>query len=342
MVVLILFAVVGTACNAFAQPTLAPFPTAVISTSIPPTVALPTATLPPSLPGVPTLAPQPQPQVTLTSPTQTNQPQAKRISFAPGATSATVQGNLAPNSADVYVLRASAGQMMTAIITDTQGQVVLIIAGADGTVLKPEQDSTTGFRGTLPTTQDYIFTIRSLDIIASNYALQVTISSLAQEAPTPPTQLSVTPTRIAFPPGGTSATIQGTLPAFGLNPYVLRAFAGQTLTVNLTTNPAGIGFLVIYGADGNVLISDHAGAQTWSGALPTTQDYNIHVRTGPDVASYTLQVIIPPVSTIDPRPVPKRISFAPGATTATVQGNLATTMPDVYVLRASAGQVMAA
>jgi hypothetical protein len=136
--------------------------------------------------------------------------------------------------------------------------------------------------------------------------------------------------------------MQGTLPAFGLIPYVLRAFAGQTMTVNLTTNPAGKGFLVIYGADGDVLISDHAGAQTWSGTLPTTQDYNIHVRTGPDAASYTLQVSIPPGSAIDPRPAPKRISFAPGATTATMQGNLTATMPDVYVLRASAGQVMAA
>ena len=53
--------------------------------------------------------------------------------------------------------------------------------------------------------------------------------------------------------------------------------------------------LIIFGADGNVLISDHAGATNWRGKLPTTQDYNIDVRAyGNAPATYNLVVTIPP------------------------------------------------
>jgi hypothetical protein len=53
--------------------------------------------------------------------------------------------------------------------------------------------------------------------------------------------------------------------------------------------------LIIYGADGNVLMSDHAGASTWRGTLPTTQDYYIDTRSvGSSVVPFTLQVTIPP------------------------------------------------
>ena len=57
---------------------------------------------------------------------------------------------------------------------------------------------------------------------------------------------------------------------------------------------AGV-FLIIWGADGTVLISDHAGATTWSGAVPSKQDYFISVRAvGGAAATYTLKVTIPP------------------------------------------------
>ncbi len=76
--------------------------------------------------------------------------------------------------------------------------------------------------------------------------------------------------------------------------YVLRALAGQTMTVNTSASQGQV-ILIIFGADGNVLISDHAGATTWNGVLPSTQDYIIDVRSVGDVtSSYSLQVTIPP------------------------------------------------
>ena len=98
------------------------------------------------------------------------------------------------------------------------------------------------------------------------------------------------PTRIQFAPGAISAQVQGSLAAGGVSRYVLSAAAGQEMTVNLADSSAGVSaILVIWGADGTVLISDHADATIWVGQLPSTQDYYIHVRSvAGDAVDYTL------------------------------------------------------
>ena len=140
----------------------------------------------------------------------------------------------------------------------------------------------------MPTTQDYLIDTRSIGNAAVSFTLTVTIPPLG-EAPTP------TPKRISFPPGGTTATAQSTLGVNGMDRWVLRALAGQTMTVNTSTTQGQV-ILIIFGVqDGNVLISDHAGATSWTGVLPSTEDYYIDVRSvGSVAANYTLQVTIPP------------------------------------------------
>lgn len=66
------------------------------------------------------------------------------------------------------------------------------------------------------------------------------------------------------------------------------------MTVQVSSAQANV-IVIIYGADGNVLISDHAGATNWTGQLPTTQDYIIDTRSvGDAVVNFTLTVTIPP------------------------------------------------
>ncbi len=66
------------------------------------------------------------------------------------------------------------------------------------------------------------------------------------------------------------------------------------MSVSVTSTQGPV-ILIVYGADGNVLMSDHAGASTFRGTLPTTQDYYIDTRSvGSDVVPFTLQVTIPP------------------------------------------------
>lgn len=111
------------------------------------------------------------------------------------------------------------------------------------------------------------------------------------------------PERITFAPGAISSEVQGTLAAGGLAQYVLSAMAGQEMTVYLLTDnrEEENAALVIWGADGTVLISDHAGATTWTGVLPATQDYYIDVSSLVDTpVAYTLEVIIPPAGDTPP------------------------------------------
>ncbi len=323
--------VLGTGCALIAPaPTRLPvFPTATFA----PTSPASTATLAPAPPpGTPTLAPQPP----TTAPQSTANPaaQAKRINFQPGGTVATLQGNLTPNGIDRYVLRALAGQTMTVNFAPSAENLTLQISGADGSVLASGAAHISTWSGLLTSTQDYFITVLSNAAAPAAYTLQVTILPLGF-TPAPDE-----PRRIAFPPGGTTATIQGATATPGQDRFVLRALAGQTMLVSITA-PQGPAIVIIYGADGDVLISDHAGATSWSGQLRTTQDYFIDTRSvGNAVVPFTLTVTIPPPGAEAPTPTPKRISFLPGGTTAIMQSALASNDIDRWVLRALAGQTM--
>lgn len=204
----------------------------------------------------------------------------ERIQFATGATSALLRGGLPPAGAHNYVLKAAAGQAMTVQLTAAHGLGLIVIWGADGTVLISDHADATEWSGVLPSTQDYYIDVRSIaDASLIDYALQIII-----------------PARIQFAPGATSAVVSGSAPPAETVSYMLGAMGGQTMTVYLNVIQ-GVGLIIIWGADGTVLISDHADATEWSGVLPSTQDYYIDVRSaagGPPL-KYTLQVIIPPL-----------------------------------------------
>ena len=108
--------------------------------------------------------------------------------------------------------------------------------------------------------------------------------------------------RIVFAPGEVRAREHGEVLAGGFDHYVLSAMADQEMTVTLldavgevmATDALAV---VIWGADGTVLISSHADALGWSGALPFTQDYYIDVKSiSAQPVAYILDVIIPPAS----------------------------------------------
>jgi hypothetical protein len=128
--------------------------------------------------------------------------------------------------------------------------------------------------------------------------------------------------------------------ANGVDRYVLRVLAGQTMIVNFT--PAADNVTIqISGADGSVLAS--GGAKFTSGTFPLsdTQDYFITVLSSRNTpTNYTLQVTVPPKEA--PTPTPKRITFATGAISTTVQAKLAINDMDRWVIRVQAGQTMTA
>jgi hypothetical protein len=154
-----------------------------------------------------------------------------------------------------------------------QQGIGVAVYGIDGTVLQSPMGGLPGFRGTLPSTQDYILALAAQDGAVS-YTMNVII-----------------PIRIQFAPGATSATIQGRLAAQETQHYVLHAMANQLLQVTVT--PERAVRLSIYGVDGTVLRSGMGGPATFSGRLPSTQDYLLDLSAGSQPVAYTLSVSIP-------------------------------------------------
>ncbi len=257
---------------------------------------------------------------------------AKRIVFPAGATTVAVQGRIAANGIDRWVLRALGGQTLSAQLAFSAGQGVLVVWGANGSVLQSDRAGASAFNGVLPTTQDYFIDVRGSSSVPTSYTLTITVPPLSAS--------QFTTRRIQFPPGATTVSVQGQLAASGMDRWVLRALGGQTLSAQLTFT-FGQAILIVFGADGNVLQSDHAGSSSFTGVLPTTQDYIIDVRGNPNgPTNYTLTITVPPLSA--PQFTTRRIVFPVGATTVSVQGQLAASGMDRWVLRALGGQTLTA
>lgn len=159
----------------------------------------------------------------------------------------------------------------------------------------------------------------------------------------PPPSSASRPQRIQFAPNATSATIQGQVEPFDRNQYVLRAMAGQTMYVDLRSGGGRANFAISGVSDGQPYKRLENEARSFSFTLPRSQDYLITVGAADVGAAYTLFVSITgstrPANT--PLPVrPVRVNFAPGATSASLQGFLAPGGQNQYLLRAQAGQTM--
>jgi peptidoglycan/xylan/chitin deacetylase (PgdA/CDA1 family)/heat shock protein HslJ len=120
-------------------------------------------------------------------------------------------------------------------------------------------------------------------------------------------RLDVPQQRVEFESGTTSATYQGDITFNGIHTYKVRALAGQTMTVTLTS-PHDDVLLSIFGVDGAVSASIFSELTQWTGELPVTQDYTINaVAVGSDTP-YTLQVEIVGeaelLPTVEPTPPP--------------------------------------
>jgi LysM repeat protein len=194
-----------------------------------------------------------------------------RISFASGGTAAAVSGQIGANSRHAYLLNASANQTLEVTLNAPAG-FTLAIYGADGVTVKAAS-STLTFRGVLPRSQDYALVISSGGS-AADYSLSVDV-----------------PRRISFASGATSASLTGTVPANLSQYFILRASNGQTL--NVTATPDNQLQLTIYGVDGTVLKSGMGEGASFSGTLPSTQDYILVLKSANQAVSFTLNVSIP-------------------------------------------------
>ena len=148
------------------------------------------------------------------------------------------------------------------------------------------------------------------------------------------------PIRIQFPKGATSDKIEGYVEPGTPVLYVLRAAAGQTMTIQPTAAKGSVQVSIL-GADRKPL-GTVTSPQKWSVVLPASQDYylTVSVPKGGAGTNYTLTIAIvgKPGEPTSPENEPTVIRFDAGATTTQVSGQVKPGGSVTYTLNAKAGQ----
>lgn len=247
------------------------------------TQQMPTAVAPGGIPVVQitpiaTLGQQPRPSTAVpTVPTVPAQTGATRILFDRFATSKVTYGNLALGETKSFVLQVGGGQILMVDVGSPNTDVFLRIIAQNGTILLDSGMGIgqTAWQGRIFVTQDI-----TVQVIARNSATSFTLSTIIPEV-------------IAFEPGAISATRAYPIAARDVHSFTLRAMAGQTMSVWVSSNN-GIVLLGIYGYDdGQPYKRSSVGDPSFSFELPSTQDYVIQVVSASDTpADFTLQVTV--------------------------------------------------
>lgn len=196
-----------------------------------------------------------------------------RLNFEAGATAIAVDGTLQAGQLQGYVLTAMKDQMILVMVASPANNVNVKITAADNTALGGSANTNTvSASALLPSTQDYT-------VWVTGGAAQTTFS------------LSIViPSRITFDPGATSASVDGTIRKHAIVDYILRAQAGQTLTVKLSGDNVG---LTIYGLqDGSPLVRAASGANSYAGKLTRTQEYILSIVPTVDSTTFTVAVTV--------------------------------------------------
>jgi hypothetical protein len=204
-------------------------------------------------------------------------PSAQRIRFDPGTDNATVRASVAPGTTARYALRAVAGQTMIVSLGPDDFAALTTIFGPNGDVVGAGHTLTTA---NLPATGDYVVEVGNTGT-TSDFTMNVRIPANGS-----------TVQRIRFAPGTDNATVQGTFREAQSDRYVLRATAGQSMTIQIT--PPGTGAsLVVLAPNGSPLPGGPGDAVTFE--LPATGDYTIIIGGGRGDSSpiYSMKVTIP-------------------------------------------------
>ncbi len=140
----------------------------------------PTPTVTPASPSpIPTTptTPAPTPEVQAPQAAQPLSPPAsddrKKIEFAAGSSSATVDGTLANKAIDQYTFEATANQTATISIDSPNQAVLLTLVSPSGSPIQRYQSGLSSWSGSLP--ESGIYRVSAVATQASSYKLNITI-----------------------------------------------------------------------------------------------------------------------------------------------------------------------
>jgi hypothetical protein len=218
-------------------------------------------------------------------PTRTPTVMGNKLNFRQGGTSIYLQKPIKHGNQHYYSVRAMDGQTLILTVSSPNNDVYLGMKGIqDGQQLIWPTAQTSYWFGTLPKTQDYLISLTTQNP-DTYYFLSVEI-----------------PANIHFQPGVYSATIDGFIDVDTFfHPdmmtrirYLAKAFAGQTMTIDLNSADLDDLSLGIVGQqDGQVYIRyqvKNSGGEVY---LPISQGYYLDVySTGGKSTAFALEITI--------------------------------------------------
>ena len=248
-------------CNLPVQP--------AATATLPPTFTAPApADTPTALPATATAAPTVNP-----TPSATATPQATNIVFASGTTAAVEQGSIQPNQVLAFTLSAGQNQPMILIVNSPNNDVTLGVTEPDGSKLLDPAKKYTNWQWLLPKTEQYTIQLYG-GATSENYTLTAKVAEI-----------------VSFSSGATTITLNGSTPKGYIISYALSCQANQVMTVSLNV-PATTAYLDVFGLATGPLLSASSKATSWTGTLPSSQDYIIEVIPVGGEISYSLTVSV--------------------------------------------------
>jgi hypothetical protein len=261
LVPLVVMLIMLVGCNLPMQP--------AATATLPPTFTAPApADTPTALPATATSAPTINP-----TPSATATPQATNIVFASGTTAAVEQGSIQPNQVLAFTLNAGQNQPMILIVSSPNNDVYLGVTEPDGSSLLDPAKKYTNWQWLLPKTEQYTIQLYG-GATNKNYTLTAKVAEI-----------------VSFPSGATTVTLSGSTPKGYVISYALSCQANQVMTVSLNV-PATTAYLDVFGLATGPLLSASSKATSWTGTLPSSQDYIIEVIPVGGEISYSLTVSV--------------------------------------------------
>jgi serine/threonine protein kinase len=195
-----------------------------------------------------------------TLPVSNGQPQ--RIEFPPNEISAMVQGNLQDKNAQLYILEASQGQIMT--VTLEGSGVVMDVLRSNEQRVDNSAYQTRSWMGQLPADDQYMLRVTG----SGTYSVDVAITPLSR-AESSETQ------RIKFPRGKAETTVTGTTQPSQIRRYILKAKGSQIMGVKVLQGKHIT--LSVLAPNGQRVGGSSSKSRDWHGKLAVDGDYTIEV-----------------------------------------------------------------
>ncbi len=199
----------------------------------------------------------------------------ERIVFAPGATSASLEGEVPDQGKAEYVIKVLEGQLLILNLTTARDDIFLGVTTDDGYPLVRPVAEAQHWMGIVPKLGDYY-----IEVVAMNKGA--------------PFSLFVqVPRWLTFPKGSNTTSVEGEIHPRQMVDYLLEAKEGQRLKVKVESPNEDVLLNIVALENGMPILRYGAEATEFDDVLPYTDRYLISVFGGsPNDTTYTLTVTL--------------------------------------------------